>query len=183
MTDVEPFYERERRFLVADPDIVSGTAWTMITQAYLFAQDGYAVRIRLKEFPDESGRMAQRSALMGVKGPRRQHDREEYEFPLDYYIASEIVKRSRAVVIKRRHAVIHNDLTWEVDEFHGRNYGLMIAELELADDLSDALPEVDLESITVPSWVGREIIDDPRFDNENLAVTPINEWPNEDWKC
>ena len=57
---------------------------------------------------------------------------------------------------------------FEVDEFHGENEGLVLAEIELADAG---------ESFEKPSWLGREVTDDERYYNGYLARNPFTRWP------
>jgi adenylate cyclase len=56
---------------------------------------------------------------------------------------------------------------WEVDVFEGANAGLVVAELELADE-HEAFPR--------PAWLGDEVSDDPRYYNMNLAQVPYTQW-------
>jgi adenylate cyclase len=185
--DLELHYEHERRFFVDDLSIIEGADWTLITQAYVFASEGYAVRVRLKQYPDESGRLTHHSAFVGIKGPRLDRSRAEDEQPVNFSLASEIVRRSDKVVIKKRFSFAADGVPWEVDEFQGKNYGLAIAEVELAEDNdggedSAALPRMSLDSIPIPGWLGAEIINKPEYNNENLAAFPVSEWPDQRWK-
>ena len=61
---------------------------------------------------------------------------------------------------KTRHRVEVAGRTWEVDEFHGRLAPLVVAEIELDD------PDAD---VVLPSWVGREVTDDPAYTNGALS--------------
>ena len=54
-----------------------------------------------------------------------------------------------------------------MDEFHGANEGLLIAEVEL--DSED-------QYFDLPSWVGPEVTDDYRYKNAALARHPYSEW-------
>ncbi len=58
-------------------------------------------------------------------------------------------------------------LVWEVDEFHGVNEGLVVAECEL---------ESEDQLIDKPSWVGEEVTDDARYYNSNLIANPYTSW-------
>ncbi|MDE5919426.1 MAG: adenylate cyclase, partial [Duncaniella sp.] len=49
---------------------------------------------------------------------------------------------------------------WEVDEFHGRHEGLVLAEVEL--------PDAEAE-VKLPPFVGEEVTGDPRYYNSVLA--------------
>ncbi|RAH14084.1 MAG: hypothetical protein CMB56_006560 [Methanobacteriota archaeon] len=63
-------------------------------------------------------------------------------------------------IIKRRHEYKDEIGTWEIDEFLGKNQGLIIAEIELIGIE---------ENITLPNWIGKEITDEIKYLNSNLA--------------
>jgi adenylate cyclase len=56
---------------------------------------------------------------------------------------------------------------WEIDKFHGMNEGLVLGEVEL---------EREGEEVERPPWVVKEVSDDPRFYNVNLAQHPYQSW-------
>lgn len=58
-------------------------------------------------------------------------------------------------------------LVFEVDEFHGDNEGLVMAELELAR------PD---EPYSRPTFLGREVTGDRRFYNSHLRRFPFKLW-------
>jgi adenylate cyclase len=57
--------------------------------------------------------------------------------------------------------------TWEVDEFHGDNEGLVVAEIELKSENED---------FAIPDWIGKEVTPDERYYNMNLATHPYKDW-------
>jgi CYTH domain-containing protein len=57
------------------------------------------------------------------------------------------------------HNVTPRDLKWEVDEFHGKHEGLVVAEIEL---------ESEDQSFEKPAFIGDEVTDDPRYYNANM---------------
>ncbi len=58
-------------------------------------------------------------------------------------------------------------LKFEVDEFHGENEGLVVAEIELpAEDAAFSRPE----------WLGEEVTGDKRYYNSMLMKTPYTKW-------
>lgn len=59
-----------------------------------------------------------------------------------------------------------NDLTWEIDEYHGDLQGLFTAEIELPDECSNFDVPEELSGVIV-----KEITFDERFKNQNLAST------------
>ena len=58
---------------------------------------------------------------------------------------------------------------FEVDEFHGDNEGLLLAEVELSS--------VD-EDFERPQWLGEEVTGDRRYYNSYLSVHPFITWPS-----
>ena len=56
---------------------------------------------------------------------------------------------------------------FEVDEFHGDNTGLLMAEVELS--------AID-ESFIKPSFIGKEVTGDVRYYNSHLMMHPYKEW-------
>ena len=52
----------------------------------------------------------------------------------------------------------HN-LKWEIDEFHGKHTGLVLAEIELPNEE---------QSFEKPDFIGEEVTSDPRYYNANM---------------
>ena len=73
----------------------------------------------------------------------------------------------RPLIEKTRWAVVFAGFTWEVDEFHGKNAGLVVAEVELPS--ADTTPQL-------PAWIREEVSLDPRYFNANLVKNPFNSW-------
>jgi len=71
------------------------------------------------------------------------------------------------IVEKTRYEVEYGGLTWEVDEFHGANDGLIVAEIEL--DRPD-------QPFERPPWLGEEVSGDARYLNSSLAQCPYTTW-------
>ena len=64
------------------------------------------------------------------------------------------------VLEKTRYRIPAGQHTYEVDIFHGKNDGLIVAEIELsAED----------EAFERPNWLAEEVTGDPRYYNSNLA--------------
>lgn len=159
-------YERERRFLVSDPTIVSGWPHVLITQAYLWAEAGYAVRVRLIQDYDSGGNLRDIDASHAIKGPRIGDERFEVESRLpDFDVARAIIKLAPMTVVKQRFQVIDQE-AWDVDVFLGENEGLIIAEIEGTES----------RSVRRPEWTSEEITYQSRFNNEELARTPFSKW-------
>ena len=71
------------------------------------------------------------------------------------------------VIDKTRHEVGFHGRVFEVDEFHGDNDGLVLAELELQSED---------ESFDRPDWLGEEVTGDTRYYNVSLMQTPYSQW-------
>jgi CYTH domain-containing protein len=71
------------------------------------------------------------------------------------------------LIEKYRYRIEHGGLVWEVDEFLGENQGLILAEVELADER---------QRIPLPDWAGEEVSHDPRYYNANLVRHPFSKW-------
>jgi adenylate cyclase len=144
--------EIERKFLVA------GEGWRgqamepglLLRQGYLHAGQP-VVRIR----------QAGEAAFLTIKGPGLLA-RAEYEYPIPVAEAAEMLERlcPQPVIEKTRTRVRHGGLVWEVDEFAGHLAGLVLAEVELAS------PD---QSFARPEWLGREVTEDPRYQNAALS--------------
>ena len=73
----------------------------------------------------------------------------------------------RPIIFKTRYTVPHLGHTWEVDDFHLENAGLIVAEVELSDQD---------EWFAKPAWIGEEVTGDPRYFNANLIAHPYSDW-------
>jgi CYTH domain-containing protein len=146
--------EIERKFLV------TGDGWRAaalgpavpLRQGYLAGgATGPVVRVRL----------AGEQAFLTIKGPGLLA-RAEYEYPIPPEDAAAMLETLCAapVIEKTRTRVGHAGLVWEVDVFAGHLAGLVLAEVELAS--AD-------QRVELPGWAGREVTDDPRYQNAALV--------------
>lgn len=71
------------------------------------------------------------------------------------------------LIEKTRYRITHADHEWEVDEFHGDNQGLVVAEVEL---------EAENEAVALPDWVSIEVTEDSRYYNSSLSEKPYSQW-------
>ena len=157
------FLEIERKFLV------EGFAWrhdvrrsTPLRQGYL--AEGERAVVRVRRCGD--------TAVLTVKGRRAGRTRDEIEVPLDLPRADALLRLcGDAVVEKIRHEILVGDRAWIVDEFLGRNAGLVLAEVELASED---------EEVVLPFWVRAEVTDDERYYNAALANHPYETWGAEE---
>ena len=152
--------EIERKFLVhreawhADP-----AAGVRYRQGYLATFPSPVVRVRV----------AGDRGYLTIKGRTSGITRLEFEYAIPLADADEMLDTlcTTPLIEKVRYRVPYAGRTWDVDAFEGANAGLLLAEVEL--------PAADAQ-VDLPPWVGREVSDDPRYFNANLAVHPWAEW-------
>lgn len=154
--------EIERKFLIDGDFKKDAYKATRITQGYLNSSPERTVRVRIK---GEKGYIT----IKGV-GDATGVARFEWEKEIPVEEAQALLKLAEPGVIdKTRYLVRSADgiHTWEVDEFHGDNEGLTMAEIELS--------AID-EAFEKPSWLGKEVTGDPRFYNSSLKNHPYKDW-------
>jgi CYTH domain-containing protein len=144
---------------------VRGDAWRAGAQGLFFRQ-GY-----LSSDPERTVRVRQvgQRGLITVKGLARGITRAEFEYEIPVADAIRLLDELclRPLIEKTRYCLPYGGLTWEVDEFHGENAGLVIAEVEL---------EREDQFVELPAWVGEEVSADPRYFNSSLAARPYSRW-------
>jgi CYTH domain-containing protein len=151
--------EIERKFLVAGDAWRDGTAGVRIAQGYLSLDPDRTVRVRV----------AGQNAWLTIKGRTVGIVRSEFEYPIPQEDARALLGMCLpSVVDKTRYGRSFAGHLWEIDVFHGDNEGLILAEVELADEADSPL---------LPPWIGAEVSSDPRYYNSALAVHPYQEWP------
>ena len=150
--------EIERKYLVTGQQYRELGQGTLYRQGYLSTVKERTVRVRI----------AGPKATLTVKGLTVGESRPEFEYEIPVADAEELlVMCEQPLVEKTRFCIGAGDLVWEVDEFHGVNEGLVLAECELrAAD----------QPVVKPTWVGREVTADPRYYNANLVARPFTTW-------
>lgn len=153
--------ETERKFLVKN-DVYKSLAVKRfnIKQGYIAHDSGNTVRVRIR---DDKG-------FLTIKGPSMDGiSRMEWEREIPLQDAAELFELCHGGRIdKTRHIVpAGNSRFFEVDEFHGDNDGLIMAEIELAD--KD-------EAFEKPEWLGEEVTGDKRYYNSYLTRIPFKNW-------
>lgn len=146
--------EIERKFLVRVdrlPNLVRGKK---LIQVYL--SNSPAVRVRIGE----------RFSNLTIKY-RKINFNEEYIFKIPLKDAKRLINQTNNKVEKTRYKLKLNGDVWEVDIFTGKNKGLVMAEIELKSVKS---------KFQKPLWVGKEVTEDLRYTNENLAKEPFSNW-------
>lgn len=151
--------EIERKFLV------TGQAWrtlgtgTPFRQGYLNDDKNRTVRLRT---------MGTR-AVLTIKGPTVGIERPEFEYEIPLTDCEAMLESLalKPLIEKTRYRIPYRGFVWEVDEFHGVNEGLILAEIELPS------AETAFEK---PEWIGKEVSGDPRYFNSALITLPYTRW-------
>ena len=152
--------EIERKFLVVgDGWRAEASRAVPMRQGYLVELGGRAsVRVRLE------GAVARLNIKAAVVGAAR----AEYEYDIPVAEAEEMLATlCSGLVLKTRHYVERDGLTWEIDVFEGANTGLVVAEVELTT-ADQEFPR--------PAWLGSELTAEQRYYNHALAKRPFGEW-------
>lgn len=156
--------EIERKFLV------NGRAWTRGARGVRY-REGYLSTVKERTV---RVRTEGRRAFLTIKGLTRGISRLEFEYPIPMADADRLLRDvcEAPIIDKTRYRVRAGGHIWEIDEFHGDNAGLTVAEVEL----TRANARLDL-----PAWAGREVSGLPRYYNANLVRRPYRAWPRA-WK-
>lgn len=137
-------------------------ACSHIRQGYIATRPGRTVRIRMRD----------EKAYLTIKGPATKDGLSRYEFETEIPAddARELLLLCEPGIIdKHRYLVKSPDglHTWEVDDFHGDNEGLVVAEIEL---------RTETEAFDKPAFVGKEVTGDRRYYNGHLRANPYKIW-------
>lgn len=153
--------EIERKFLVNSHAFKrESVRQTRIVQGYLSSVPERTVRVRVR---DDKGFLT----IKG-KGSASGATRYEWEKEIPVSEAEELLAICEPGVIdKTRYEIEVGRFTFEVDEFHGDNAGLLLAEIELPSEET---------RFDRPEWLGREVTGDSRFYNSMLSKHPYNQW-------
>lgn len=151
--------EIERRFLL------NNTQWRrfastpqVLKQGYLSVEKERTIRIRI--IADK--------AWLTLKGYISDISRSEFEYPIPLSDAHTMLDTMCPFVVEKNRYIVHyQNFTFEIDEFHGDNAPLVLAELELPNEHTP---------YPTPNWLGREITSDERFTNAYLSKHPYSTW-------
>ena len=153
--------EIERKYLVTSLEF-KNEYYTKneIAQGYLSSNPERTVRVRIKG----------NKGYLTIKGIGNESgaSRFEWEKEIELNEAKQLLKLcEKGVIEKTRYEVKSGNHIIEVDEFHGDNNGLIIAEIEL---------ENENESIEKPHWLGNEVTNDERYYNSYISLNPFKNW-------
>lgn len=144
--------ETERKFLVKGEFRHLAIRKIEMIQTYLCIDMDKTIRVRIT---DEQAFLTIKGRPSGIS-----ISRNEWETEIPVEDAREMMQICiPGRVIKTRYLVPYGKSTFEVDEFHDKNEGLVIAELELASE-SDLFEK--------PEWLGEEVTGRPEYYNANL---------------
>jgi adenylate cyclase len=152
--------ETERKFKVKGDFIPYVSRSFRICQGYLSSVPERTVRIRIKA---DKG-------YITVKGISSANGMSRYEWEKEIPVedASDLMRLCEPGIIdKTRHIVEADGHIFEIDEFHGENEGLVIAEIELGSED---------EKFVRPQWLGEEVTSDGRYYNSYLSSHPYKSW-------
>jgi len=153
--------EIERKFLLLSEDWRAATSGSPVRmrQGYLQRSGEAIVRVRV----------AGERAFLTIKGKTCGISRSEFEYEIPAADAEELLRIADGPLIdKTRHYAPVDGHTFEIDEFHGDNQGLVVAELEL---------ESEEQTFPRPAWLGEDVSSDPRYRNAWLSLQPYQSWP------
>lgn len=149
--------EIERKFLVKESiqEVLKYLEPKAIRQGYIMDEDGKTVRVRTK---GEKG-------FLTIKGKTSGITRSEFEYEIPFEDATHLLDHfCSAELSKDRYLLNVGDKSWDIDVFHGKLKGLILAEIEL---------ESEEESFKEPDWLLEEVSYDPRYYNSNLVKGSI----------
>ena len=176
--------ETEKKFLVLDDGFKAQAVKSYrIRQGYLAHDCGRTVRVRIR---DDKG-------FLTIKGPSIiPGSRPEWEKEISLQEAEDLFALCKPGSVDKTRWIVPAQMPgqaghaggstgsptvmadpdrpsrfFEVDEFHGENDGLVMAEIELGS------PDEPFER---PSWLGEEVTDDERYYNGYLARKPYKTW-------
>ena len=152
--------EIERKFLIDHQkwNNLSKPEGKLFRQGYLLSDKDKTVRVRATET----------KGFLTIKGQTIGATRMEYEYEIPVGEATELLDHfSLTELSKTRYEITSNGKVWEIDVFLGDNKGLIVAEIEL--DSEDEIFEL-------PDWISREVTEEEKYYNSNLAVKPFKDW-------
>lgn len=152
--------EIERKFLVRSEAFkAQATTSYEIEQGYLCKDPDKTIRVRIRDT----------RAYLTIKSTKLREGlaKFEWEKEIDLADARELLAICLPGVISKTRYIIpavsdqpsEVSRKWEVDVFHGRLDGLVLAEIELGDEH---------EPYSRPEWLGEEVTGQPQYYNANM---------------
>lgn len=144
--------ETERKFLVKGEFRHLAAGKEEIVQTYLTIDQDKTIRLRAIDD----------KAFITIKSRPKANSisRNEWEFEIPVEDAREMMAISLpGRIVKTRYLIPAGRHTFEVDVFHDKNEGLIVAEIEL---------QTEDEVFDKPEWLGQEVTGQPQYYNANL---------------
>jgi adenylate cyclase len=144
--------ETERKFLVKGKFRHLAVKEINIIQSYLSIDPDKTIRLRI----------ADEKAFLTIKGRPLKNTitRNEWEVQVPVTDAQEMILLCLpGRIVKTRYLIPSGRHVFEVDIFHEKNEGLIIAEIELISED---------EQFVKPDWLGEEVTGNPDYYNANL---------------
>ena len=125
-----------------------------IRQGYISREKTGTVRVRITND----------KAYLTIKGKPAEGHFARYEWEKEILVkeAEELMKLCQGTIIDKTRWIVPamaEGLKWEVDEFHGKHEGLVVAEIELASEE---------QIVVLPAFIGKDVTDDPQYYNANM---------------
>ncbi len=144
--------EIERKFLVDKKlwNLVEKPQPKEIIQAYLLRSTEKTIRVRIK---GDKG-------FLTIKGKTTGISRSEFEYEIPFEEAEQLISEfADKVILKNRYEIKVGNHLWEIDEFHGKLEGLLLAEIELS---------YEAEEFVLPMWAKTDVSTDENYYNSQL---------------
>jgi len=153
--------EIERKFLVRSSYKQFATSFFNVRQGFLSTDPERMLRIRVTNT----------QGYITIKGISNASgtSRLEWEKEIPKVEAEQLLLLCGDMIVEKTRYIIPNgnSVFFEVDEFHGLNAGLIVAEIELEDEF---------ESFSRPDWLGEEVTGKIAYYNLMLAKKPFTKW-------
>ena len=150
--------EIERKFLVnSEAFKIEATQHYEIEQGYLCKEPGKTIRVRIRDT----------RAFLTIKSGKLREGLAKFEWEKEIEVADarELMQLCLPGAISKTRYIIPaapyegQPRCWEVDVFHGRLDGRVLAEIELGDEN---------EPFERPQWLGDEVTGLPQYYNANM---------------
>jgi len=153
--------EIERKFLVTSQAYQKeATSSKRIVQGFLNTHPERTVRIRVKGT----------QGFITIKGKSNTEGTTRYEWEKEIALEEAdalLLLCEEGIVEKTRFEVPLGNHVYEIDEFHGANEGLIVAEIELNNAS---------EKFESPVWLGKEVTGIIKYYNSQLSQNPYKHW-------
>lgn len=143
--------EKERKFLLKNPEIIDDCKSDIILQGYLIIDGEKQLRVRIIDH---------REAFLTYKKEHKLF-RDEYEYQIPLQDGLELLASTKIKLVKRRYHIFNNnEYDIIVDVYDS---GLAIVEIEFINKLD-----------YIPEYCGDEITNNPEYSNIQIALKTSN---------